>query len=61
MLQVCVSNILVVFGHMLQVFYLNVAYIAVATHMLQSYVPNISSVLDVCYSKSSMLQVFHEA
>jgi hypothetical protein len=42
---------------MLQVFYLNVAYVVVATHMLQAYV---SSVLDVCCSKSSMLQVFHE-
>jgi hypothetical protein len=29
-------------------------------HMLQAYVPNVSSVLDICCSKSSMLQVFHE-
>ena len=42
-------------------FYLTVAYVAVATHMLQGYVPNASSILDVCCSKSSMFQVFHEA
>jgi hypothetical protein len=33
-------------GFMLQVFYLDVTYIF--THMLQLYVPNISSSLDVC-------------
>jgi hypothetical protein len=49
------------FRHMLQVFYLNFAYVAVTTHMLKAYVRNVSSVLDVCCSKSSMLQVFHEA
>jgi hypothetical protein len=48
------------FRHMLEVFYLNVAYVAVATHMLQAYVLNVLSVLDVCCSKFSMLQVFHE-
>jgi hypothetical protein len=45
---------------MLQVFYLNVEYVVVATHMLQAYVPNISSVLEVCCSKSYRLQVFRE-
>jgi hypothetical protein len=35
-----VSNILVVFRHVLQEFYLNVANVVVATHMLQVYVPN---------------------
>jgi hypothetical protein len=34
---------------------------SVYTHMLQAYVPNVSSILDVCCSKSFMLQVFHEA
>ena len=29
--------------------------------MLQAYVPNVPSVLDVCCSESTMLQVFHEA
>jgi hypothetical protein len=33
MLQVCVSNVSIVFRHILQVFYLNVAYVAVATHI----------------------------
>jgi hypothetical protein len=55
---VCVS---IVFGHTLQVFYLNVAYVAVTIHTLQAYVSNVSSVLGICCSKSSMLQVFHEA
>jgi hypothetical protein len=61
----------VCFIHMLQVFYLNVAHVASVlsecytccsgyTHMLQAYVLNVSSILDVCCSKSSMLQVFHE-
>jgi hypothetical protein len=70
---------------MLQVFYLDVAYVAqlytyVASvssnvlvvsnvcckcfiwmlHILQTYVINVSSVLDVCYNKCFMLQVFHE-
>jgi hypothetical protein len=30
-------------------------------HMLQAYVLNISSSLDICCRKTSMLQVFHEA
>jgi hypothetical protein len=46
---------------MLQVFYLNVAYVLVATHMLQAYILNVSFVLDICCCKSSMLWVFHEA
>jgi hypothetical protein len=45
---------------MLQVFYLNVAYVAMPIHMLQAYVVNVSSVSDVCCSKCFMLQVFHE-
>jgi hypothetical protein len=42
----------------LQVFYLNVAYVVVAIHMLQAYV---SFVLDICCCKFSILQVFYEA
>jgi hypothetical protein len=41
-------------------FYLNVTYVAVATHMLQAYVPNVLSVLGLRCSKSFVLQVFHE-
>jgi hypothetical protein len=43
-------------------FYLDVAYVAVAIYiyMLQAYVPNILSVSDICCSKFFMLQVFHE-
>jgi hypothetical protein len=46
------------FRHMLQVFYLNIAYVVVAIHMLQAYV---SFVLDICCCKFSILQVFYEA
>jgi hypothetical protein len=50
------------FKYMLQVFYLNVTYVAVATHICcKAYVLNVLSVLDVCCSKFSMLQVFHGA
>jgi hypothetical protein len=47
LLQVYVSKCVSCFKCMLHVFYVNVQYIVVATH--------------ICYSKSSMLQVFHEA
>ena len=39
------------FKRMLQVFYLYVAYVAMPIHMLQAYVVNVSSLLNVCYSK----------
>jgi hypothetical protein len=45
---------------MLQVFYLDVAYVTVPIYMLRMYVVNISSVSNVCCSKYLMLQVFHE-
>jgi hypothetical protein len=48
------------FKHILIVFYLHVAYVAVAIHMLQACVAIVSSVLDVCCSKCFMLQVFYE-
>jgi len=42
------------FRRMLQVFYLDVAYVAVAIHMLQAYVANIAPISDVyCRSASS--------
>jgi hypothetical protein len=41
--------------------YPNVEYVVMPKHMLQAYVLNVLFVLDVCCSKSYMLQVFHEA
>jgi hypothetical protein len=55
-MQVSVSNVVVILRHMLQIFYLNVAYV-VDTHLSQAYVPNVLSILEVCYSKF----MFHEA
>jgi hypothetical protein len=46
------SRCCICFTHMLQVFYLDVAYI----YMLQQHVSNVSSVADVC-----CIQVFHVA
>jgi hypothetical protein len=47
------------FRRMLQVFYLDVAYVAVAIHiLLQVHVPNVSPISEVCYSKCFMLQMF---
>jgi hypothetical protein len=46
---------------MLQVFYLDVAFAAVAIHICCKHMFQIvSSVLDVCYNKFFILQVFHE-
>jgi hypothetical protein len=42
------------FKRMLQVFYLDVAYVSTHTHMLQAYVVNVSSVSDVCCSKLNL-------
>jgi hypothetical protein len=39
------------FKRTLQVFYLDVTYVALPIHMLQEYVVNVSSVSDVCCSK----------
>jgi hypothetical protein len=48
MLQVCVSNISVVFRHMLQVFYMNVAYVTVWLH---TYVASICSKWFICFRR----------
>jgi hypothetical protein len=42
------------FRCMLQLFYPDVAYVAVAIHMLQAYVLNVLPVSDVCFSKCFM-------
>jgi len=48
------SKCFICFRRMLQVFYLDVAYVAVAIHMLQAYVANIAPISDVyCRSASS--------
>jgi hypothetical protein len=44
----------------LEVLYLDISYVNVHTHMLQTYVVNISSVSDVYCNKCFMLQVFHK-
>jgi hypothetical protein len=61
MLEVCVSNVSVIFRHVAII--LSECFICCSgyIHMLQTYILNVSFVLDVCCSKSSMLQVFHEA
>ena len=41
MLQVYISNVSAVFKSMLQVFYLNIAYVAGYTHMLHAYVSSV--------------------
>jgi hypothetical protein len=59
MFEVYILNILVVFRSILQVFYLDFAYVVVAIHIcckrMFSY---ISSVSDVCCSKCFILQAF---
>jgi hypothetical protein len=61
MLQVCVSNISVVSDICYNVLSKYCIYCSGYAHMLQAYVLNISSSLDICCRKTSMLQVFHEA
>jgi hypothetical protein len=57
--EVYVSNILAVFRSMLQVFYLDFAYVVVAIHICcKRMFSDISSVSDVCYSKCFMLHAF---
>jgi hypothetical protein len=59
MLQVYVSNISTVFRSMLQVFYLDVTYVALAINICCTRMfPNVLSVSDVCCRKCFKLQVF---
>jgi hypothetical protein len=51
------SKCFICFRRMLQVFYLDIAYVAVTIHILQAFVPNVSSVSVVCCSTSFMLHV----
>jgi hypothetical protein len=49
------------FKRILQVFYLDVAYVAMLIHIYcKRIIVKISSVLNVCCNKCFMLQVFHE-
>jgi hypothetical protein len=50
----------VVFKSILQVFYLNIAYVVVAIHICSKrMLSNVLSVLDVCCNKCFMLKCFH--
>jgi hypothetical protein len=56
MLQVYILNVLVVFKSMVQVFYLNVAYVTVAMHICcKRMFSNIASVPDIYCNKCFML------
>jgi hypothetical protein len=59
-LQVYVSNVSAISNVRCNCFCLDVAYVACHTHMLQTYVVNVSSVSDVFAANVFMLQVFHE-
>jgi hypothetical protein len=50
-LQVSIQNVSFTSDICCKCFYLDVVFVVVAIYMLQAYVPNISSALDVCYRK----------